>query len=141
LFVREGAIIPIGKEKTTVTALSGPARTHTDGIDVVIESDGGLVSLDDWRGVLLFPGREGNTYAGEWIEDDGISAEPVVYTVNLSYRGTDDAVEVNVSKEENGFQPLWEGKLHVILPVGDSRKVPQAEQTTWKGRDAWVLEL
>ena len=144
LFAREGAIIPIGKERATVTALAGPARTYTDGVDVVLESDGGLVSLDDWRGVLLFPGREGKTYAGEWIEDDGISAEPATYTVNLSYRGTDDAVEVIVSTEENGFQPLWEGKLHVILPVGDIREVQGAKQTIWKdreARDAWVLEL
>ena len=49
MFAREGAMIPIGKEKATVTALSGPARTHSDGVEVVLESDGGQVGVDDWR--------------------------------------------------------------------------------------------
>jgi len=137
LFAREGAIIPIGKEKATVTSLSGPARVHSDGVEVVLESDGGLVSTDDWRGVLLFAGRDDKTYAGEWIEDDGISADPTTFTVNLSYRGTANAVEVKVSTEDNGFKPLWEGKLYVILPVGDTRPVLDAEPTQWKHRDAW----
>lgn len=65
VFVREGAIIPMGKEKATVTVLSGPARRHTDGVDVVLESDGGQVGVDDWRGILIFPGHEGKTYTGE----------------------------------------------------------------------------
>lgn len=53
LFAREGAVIPVGKEKATVMALSGPARTHADGVDVVLESEGGQVGVDDWRGVML----------------------------------------------------------------------------------------
>ncbi len=141
LFAREGAVIPVGKEKATVTALSGPARTHGDGVDVVLESEGGQVGVDDWRGVMLFPGHERKTYSGEWIEDDGISAQPGTYTLKVSYCSMDDAVEVNVSAEERGFEPLWKGTLCVILPVGDNRRVLKARQTTWKDRGAWVLEL
>ncbi len=141
IFAREGAVIPIGKEKATVTALSGPARTHGDGVDVVLENDGGQVGIDDWRGVMLFPGYDSNEYADEWIEDDGISNHPGTCTFNLSYCGTDDAVKVEVRVKKNGFKPLWEDKLHIVLPVGDNRRVLKAKQTTWNGRDAWVLEL
>jgi hypothetical protein len=141
MFAREGAIIPMGKEKATVTVLSGLARRHTDGVDVVLESDGGQVGVDDWRGILIFPGHEGKTYTGEWIEDDGISAQPGTCTFQVSYYDTDDVVEVNATVAERGFKPLWEGKLYVVLPVGDNRKVRNANQTTWKKRDAWVLEL
>lgn len=141
LFAREGAVIPIGKDKATVTALSGPARSHLDGVDVVLESDGGQVDVDDWRGVLLFPGYEGKTYTDDWIEDDGVSAEPGTYTVQVSYRGTKDSVEVRISADEKGFKPLWAGKLHLILPTGDTRKVLTAKPTTWENKEIWVLEL
>ena len=141
MFAREGAMIPIGKEKATVTALSGPARTHSDGVEVVLESDGGQVGVDDWRGVMLFPSHKGKTYTGQWIEDDGISAVPGTSTLKVSYCGKANVVEVDVNVEENGFKPLWEGKLHIVLPVGDNREVSKAKQITWKDRDAWVLEL
>ncbi|KUJ24623.1 putative glicosidase [Mollisia scopiformis] len=141
MLAREGAMIPIGKDKATVTAVSGPARTHSDGVDLIFESDGGQVDLDDWRGLMLFPGRKGKLYTGEWIEDDGISAIPGTCTFSVSYCGTEDSVEVNVSVEENRFKPLWEGKLHIVLPFGDNRVVPKAKQTTWKGRDVWALDL
>jgi hypothetical protein len=141
MFAREGALIPIGRDKATVTALSGPARRHIDGVDVVLESDGGQVGVDDWRGVMLFPGREGKTYTGEWIEDDGISALPGTCTFKVSYRGTHDEVEVNVGHEINGFKPLWKGKLHVVLPFGDNRKALKAKQVVWKDRVVWALDL
>ena len=139
MFAREGAIIPIGKEKATVTALSGPARTYSDGVDVILDSDGGQVSVDDWRGIMLFPGREGITYTGEWIEDDGISAQPGTCTFKVSYCGKKDVVEVEVSSEARGFEPPWKGKLHAILPVGDNRTISKANKATWKDRNAWVL--
>jgi alpha-glucosidase (family GH31 glycosyl hydrolase) len=158
LFVRESAVIPVGKEKATVTCLSGPARRYTDGVDVVLDTDGGQVGLDDWRGVMLFPGREGKNYTDEWIEDDGISDEPGTCTVNVSYCGTDDSVKVSIRMEENGFTPLWKskvsigveengftplwkGKIYIILPVGDKRTVLDTTQTTWKDRVAWQLNL
>lgn len=141
MFAREGTIIPIGKDKATVTALSGAARQHIDGIDVVLEGDGGQVGIDDWRGVMLFPGHENKTYAGEWIEDDGISAIPETCKVTISYRGSHEEVQVHVKVEENGFKPLWAGKLYVVLPVGDQRAVLNAKQTPWKDRTAWMLEL
>lgn len=141
LFAREGTVIPIGKPKATVTALSGDPRTHTDGVDVILESEGGQVGVDDWRGVLLFPGVKGDTYSDDWIEDDGISIDPGTYGVKLSYVGKKDTVEVSVTTQENGFNPLWKGKLHVILPVGDVRTVAGATKTSWEERDAWVLEV
>ena len=141
LFAREGAVIPVGKELATVTALSGPAKTHTDGVDVILESDGGQVGLDDWRGVMLFPGYQGKTYLDEWIEDDGISSEPRISTFKLSYTGKNDDVKVSITTEDDGFTPLWKGKLHIILPIGDSRKVANARQASWKSRDIWELDL
>ncbi|KAH8807103.1 putative glicosidase [Xylogone sp. PMI_703] len=141
MFAREGAIIPIGKPKATVTALSGPARTHSDGVDVVLESDGGQVDLDDWRGVMLFPGYEDKTYSGEWIEDDGVSVDPDTRMYRLKYSGTEDEVRVNVITTMGGFKPLWGEQLHVVLPVGDARKVVNTEQITWNDRIAWVIKI
>lgn len=141
LFAREGAIIPIGKPKATVTVLSGPARTFSDGVDVVLEDEGGQVSVDDWRGLMLFPGYEDKTYTGEWIEDDGVSANPDTCTFKFSYRGTADAVMVNVRVINNGFTPLWFGKIHIILPLSDHRVVLNAKQTAWKDQSAWLLEM
>ena len=141
MFAREGAIIPIGKEKATVTALSGPARTHMDGVEAVLESDGGQVGMDDWRGLLLFPGNIGQTYTGEWIEDDGVSAKPGTSTFKVTYRGRQDTVEVNVCHELKGFTPLWKRTVDVVLPVGDKRSVLGAIRTTWRNRPAWAIEL
>lgn len=141
LFAREGTVIPVGKPKATVTALSGDPRTHTDGVDVLLESEGGQVGIDDWRGVLLFPGRNGSVYTDDWIEDDGISAEPGTYNVSLTYTGNDETVDVSIKTEEKGFTPLWKGELHVILPIGDLRNVPGARKVAWEERDAWALKI
>ncbi|CAK7230555.1 hypothetical protein SEUCBS140593_007628 [Sporothrix eucalyptigena] len=141
LFAREGAIIPIGKDKATVTSVTGPPRRYPDGVDVELESDGGQVGLDDWRGVLLFPGRQGTTYHGMWIEDDGIAAEPDEFVVTISYTGTSDAVTVAVVTEGSHFKPLWLNTLYIILPVGDDRVVENAKKTVWKGRTAWAFAL
>jgi hypothetical protein len=141
LFAREGAVIPIGKPKATVTALSGEPRTHTDGVDVIVESEGGQVGLDDWRGVLLFPGANGDMYADNWIEDDGISVDPGTYNLQVTYTGQGDAVEVSVTANKKGFEPLWNRELHVILPVGDLRTVPGARKTKWEERDAWLVKV
>ena len=154
MFVREGAVIPVGKDYATVTATSGSPRTHVDGVDVVLESEGGVVGVDDWRGVLLFPGTEGKTYIGSWTEDDGISSDPEKLVIEVSYTGTEDEVKVSVTAEQLGFNPLWKGTLHVILPTGDQRKVvgtkggrlwgertKDLKKTNWRGRSAYLVEL
>ncbi|KAK1752037.1 glycosyl hydrolases family 31-domain-containing protein [Echria macrotheca] len=150
LFAREGAVIPVGKDKATVTALEGLARTHPDGVRTVLdyEEDGegckGLVGLDDWRGVMLFPGfgNPGKEYKGEWIEDDGVSEDPGTFTVVVSYRAVDEGtVEVQVGSQDGGFMPLWTPKLYVLLPVGDARSVRGADQTVWRDRAAWIVHL
>lgn len=142
LFARQGAIIPVGKDYATVTSTDGPARTHIDGVDVVLEEEGGVVGLDDWRGLLLFPGKKGETYKGEWIEDDGISSEPKKSTIAVEYVGKEDSVEVKLTWKENGFKPLWNGKVHVVLPVGDVREVKGAKETgKWKERTTYLVQV
>jgi len=151
LFAREGAVVPIGKDMATVTALSGPPRTHTDGVDVVLDTDhggGGQVGADDWRGVMIFPGpatagskSKSSSYSGEWIEDDGISSEPVgTCRVRVSYTSGEE-IGVEVGLDDRGFKPLWAWRLHVVLPAGDKRVVSGATRTVWNGRDAWLLDF
>ena len=152
LFAREGALIPIGKSCVTVTTISGSALTHVDGVATVLESEGGVVELDDWRGVLIFPGSDGETETGFWIEDDGISADPARTNIEVHYLGAPEKVIVSVKVVSDEFEPLWMDKLHVILPVGDNRTVIQMRNgklngdaavvsTQWKDRKAWVVYL
>ncbi|KAH7104911.1 putative glicosidase [Auriculariales sp. MPI-PUGE-AT-0066] len=143
LFAREGAAVPIGKDYATVTALSGPARTHVDGVDVLLESEGGVVGLDDWRGVYIFPGsKDDKSYVASWTEDDGISSKPDTAEIEVTYCGKADAVEVKARWIENKFKPLWDKTLHVLLPVGDVRSVIGATQVVqWRGRPAHVVEI
>lgn len=140
LFARERAVIPIGKPQATVTQTSGPARTTGDGVDVVLESEGGVVGLDDWRGVQIFPGQSG-TYSGSWIEDDGISAEPARSVIEVIYLAGKEEVEVTATFLEKEFKPLWGRTVHVLLPFGDRRKVKGAEETTGRDRAAWVIQV
>lgn len=140
LLAREGAVIPTGKNYHTVTQREGPARTTTDGVDVVLEEEGGVVGLDDWRGVQIFPGHKGREYKGTWVEDDGISAKPERCVVELRYSSGDE-VKVQAKFVEHDFKPLWGRKLYVFLPVGDGRKVPGAEEVLVGGRVAHVLEV
>jgi len=140
LFAREGSVIPVGKPKATVTQKEGPARTHTDGVDVVLEEDGGMVALDDWRGVKLFPGEKGE-YTGEWIEDDGISMKPAKSVIEVKYTATSDHVTVEARWKEHEFKTLWGSEIHVILPIKDSRKVKGAKQVAYGERSAWVVTV
>ncbi|ORX37673.1 glycosyl hydrolases family 31-domain-containing protein [Kockovaella imperatae] len=140
LFAREGSVIPIGKSVNTVTQTQGPARTTHDGVDVVLESEGGVVALDDWRGVLIFPGEAGQ-YSGEWIEDDGISTKPSVSTIHVSYSATKDKVTVKAQWKEHGFKPLWGDKIHIMLPYRDERKVEGAEQVMRGERKLWFVSV
>lgn len=142
LFAREGAVIPLGKDYHTVTQLQGPSRTTIDGVDVVLEKDGGVVGLDDWRGVQIFPGPEGS-YEGHWIEDDGISSDPDRTVVQVQYSANkgEDEVEVSLKFLQRDFKAAWENKVTVILPISDKRTVKEAKQTSYKGRPAWNLEV
>lgn len=143
LFAREGAILPIGKPQHTVTQLKGPGRTHTDGVDVVLESEGGLVALDDLRGLYIFPpppgSKSGVTYEGQWIEDDGISAEPDVAIIGVAYSATDKEVNVRLYWKERKFEPLWGHKVLVVLPVKDGRPVKGAKEGNFLGGVAWEV--
>ena len=121
LFARQGSVIPVGKPTATVTTLSGPGRRYPDGVDVNLVSEGGQVSPDDWRGVMIFPPpastkrkRNGSkVYTGSWIEDDGITTIPTTYTVEVKYWVDEDGrlvVEARTLKMANGFEPIWRGE-------------------------------
>jgi hypothetical protein len=142
LFAREGAVIPLGRDCATVTAADGPARTHADGVEVLLQSEGGVVALDDWRAVMLFPGTTGRSYTGTWTEDDGVSAEPERAIVEITYAGREDVVEVHTRWTDHAFKPLWGGTLRVLLPVGDARLVEGSVGTEeWEGRTVHVVEM
>ena len=154
LFAREGTVIPIGKDSATVTQTSGPARTNIDGVDTVLVSDGGMVGLDDWRGIRIFPGTDGRKYHSSWIEDDGISADPERAEIEVTYSGSANEVSVSCMSVDSGYVPLWGKNLDVILPVGDERRVKgmqngtvwgqrsiDAERVEWKGRMAWRMRV
>lgn len=140
LFAREGAVIPVGKHYHTVTQKSGPARTTPDGVDIQLEDEGGLVGLDDYRGVQIFPGEQGS-YTGTWIEDDGISAKPARAVIEVSYTATKDEVRLSAKFTEHDFKPLWGTSLHVFLPVSDGRPVAKAEPVQRGDRTAYLVSV
>ena len=139
LFAREGAVIPIGKDYATVTQTSGAPRTHADGVDVVLESEGGVVGLDDWRGVRVFPGTQGKQYVGTWTEDDGIAATPGKAVVEVTYTSNEEDVVVSCRFVEKGYKPMWGAELRVMLPVGDERRVKGMKGGKMWGR--WPIDL
>ena len=154
LFAREGAVIPIGKDYATITQISGIARTNIDGVDTVLETEGGQVGLDDWRGIRIFPGTDGKKYQSSWIEDDGISADPEKAIIEVTYSGSKEDNTVSCTFIESGYVPLRKKTLDVILPVGDGRRVrgmkdgrvwgqwaKDAEKVEWKGRTVWRVEV
>jgi alpha-glucosidase (family GH31 glycosyl hydrolase) len=141
LFAREGAAIPVGKPIHTVTQKKGPSRTTTDGVDVQLESEGGVVGLDDWRGLKLFPSASGRTYKAQWTEDDGISSDPDKAIVDVEYSGGEKVVQVKLHFAEHAFKPLWDKTVYVLLPVGDERTVKGAEATKHEDRTAWKVEV
>lgn len=137
LLAREGAVIPIGKRQHTVTQLKGPGRTTADGVEV--EIDEGVVSLDDWRAVKIFPGAQGS-YKGSWIEDDGVSAVPAKSVVEVAYEATETKIEIKAQWLEHGFDCAWKERLHVVLPYDERRKLTGEEVS--QGEDgAWVVTV
>ncbi|WWC87844.1 uncharacterized protein L201_002741 [Kwoniella dendrophila CBS 6074] len=141
MFAREGSVIPVGKSYNTVTEEKGLSRTTPDGVDIQLDSEGGLVGLDDWRGVKTFPGESGEVYKGYWIEDDGISSNPNKTIINVEYKGNKDQVDVKVTFKQNDFKTLWKNNLDIILPVGDERKVNNAKENSRDGRKVWSIEI
>ncbi|WVF67168.1 hypothetical protein IAT40_001914 [Kwoniella sp. CBS 6097] len=141
LFAREGSVIPVGKNYATVTQTAGPARTTPDGVDVQLESEGGLVGLDDWRGVRIFPSASSQSYTGSWIEDDGISSNPAKTVITVTYKGSEKEVEVEIKFEENGFKTLWGNKVDVFLPAGDERAVKGGQESQRDGKKVWTVKV
>ncbi len=140
LFAREGSVIPVGKDIATVTQKTGPSRTTTDGVNVLLEEEGGVVGLDDWRGVKIFPSEQGS-YKGDWTEDDGISSDPAVSVIEVTYTASKDSVKVQAKWRKHDFKPLWKDTLHIILPVQDIRSVEGGKEVSYKGRSAWVITV
>lgn len=147
LFAREGAAIPVGRACHTVTERQGPGRTTPDGVRVQLEDDGGVVALDDWRGVEIFPGfSEGKSYTAQWVEDDGISHPPVRSIIALEYTSAPAgaAIEVTARWVEHDFRPAWGSTLAVPLPVGDARTVRGAAELKHQecdGRSAYAVQV
>lgn len=144
LFAREGAAIPVGRACHTVTQREGPGRTTPDGVDVVLDTEGGAVGLDDWRGVEIFPGfADSRTYVCSWVEDDGISAPPVRARVELSYTSgsAGSSVEVKARWLEHDFAPAWGSTLAVLLPVGDTRRIRGADAAEHEGRTVFAVQV
>lgn len=143
MFGREGAVIPVGKDHHTVTQEKGIGRTTPDGVDVLLDGEGGVVGLDDFRAIRIFPrSQEGKTYKGSWIEDDGISADPSKTIISVTYSSGEKEIEVEAKFEENGFKTLWGNKLYVILPQGDERKVKGEKEVVEKdGKRMHLIEV
>ena len=125
VFARSGSVLPIGKPCATITA-DITQRTN-DGTDIKLRP--GLVELDDWRAIEIFPPKDSlSRYTYEWIEDDGESSWPSPITkVRVEYWSSDGAVSVNAKWMEQAFVPLWK-TLWIVLPMKDSREVKHARQ-------------
>ena len=112
LFAHVGTALPVGKPCVTVTAEAGPARTHIDGVEATLDSSNGLVSLDDWRGLEIFPPPPSmpatEVFHVEWTEDDGESNDFTIarYAVDFSVEG--DQIVVNAQWLQLDFKPLWD---------------------------------
>lgn len=146
IFARAGTVLPIGKDHATVTALRGIARTAVDGVEVVLKEDGGVVSLDDWRGVEVYPpsGAQDSSFVGggTWIEDDGVSRVPKTTIVRVEYSGDSESVKVTATFLKRDFDVAWGDEVWVILPAGDDRVVQDAtEGKDSHGRRAWKIQV
>ncbi|KAH8929498.1 glycoside hydrolase family 31 protein [Atractiella rhizophila] len=140
VFARSGTVLPIGKPCATIT--SEFDRKTNDGTTVEVKA--GLVELDDWRGVEIFPpSGETEWYGYEWTEDDGESTWPCpVSRIRLEYRGLKETVEVKAAWKERAFETLWK-TLWVVLPFGEEREVKGAKgtRTHRDGRTIYEIEV
>lgn len=138
VFARAGAVIPVGKDHVTVTRNEGIAKTCVGGTEVQVdnETDKG-VSLDDYRGIEIFPPANASTeFLGEglWIEDDGVSRKPTTTIIKVEYRVVGDEVEVEAKFIKRDFDVAWGTELWVFLPKGDTRAVKGGKPAMRKDR-------
>jgi hypothetical protein len=147
IFARAGSVLPIGKDHATVTALQGISRVAGDGVEVQLKEEGGMVSLDDWRGIEIFPPPTDTTSfsfsgKGSWVEDDGVSRVPKTTIVECEYSANSEAVVVKVRFVKRDFPVAWGSELWVVLPPGDNRKVQEGILGEDKhGRKAWKIQV
>lgn len=151
VFVRAGTVLPIGKPCVTVTSATGLPSTTADGTVIRLKADGGVVELDDFRGVEIFPpppqsSASTPTYVWEWNEDDGeshldglkVSRVRVEYSASGGPGG--EEVVVKASWVQREFETLWT-ELWVVLPKGDGRRVRGGREWEWRGRRGWVVPV
>lgn len=132
IFARAGTAIPVGKPVATVTSRDGPSRSHIDGVKQVLVDEGGVVDVDDWRGVEIFPGTASSSGKGgyTWTEDDGVSANPAKTIVSVEYElKKDGKIAVQARFVEHAFETAWGNTIWIVMPKGDSREVAGAEET------------
>lgn len=146
--VRAGSVIPIGKPCATVTSRDGLSSTTADGTRIKLVSDGGVVELDDWRGVEIYPppSSKGSAtkWSWEWSEDDGeslVDEKLKITKVQVEYSVNDqDEVEVKARWVKRDFETLWD-ELWVVLPMGDGRKVRNGSVKEVRGRTGFVVSV
>ncbi|KZO97413.1 glycoside hydrolase family 31 protein [Calocera viscosa TUFC12733] len=153
VFARVGSVIPLGKDKVTVTSREGIDRVGRSGVKAVLDdelgADGlpGLVGVDDWRGVELYPPpasasevEKVKRYSWEWTEDDGESLHPEPTKITVEYWVEFGQVVVSAERGE-GWKVAWGDTLWVTLPRGDDRPVKGAQQKEEKGRVWWEVKV
>jgi hypothetical protein len=119
VLARVGGAVPVGKNAPTFSP-GDYDKEFYNGVE------------DDYRAVEIFPPKgssHGEHYTCSWYEDDGISINPQISTFSVTYSCTEEVVMVNFHKlPANVHRPRWE-VLHVILPIGDERKVTDYNST------------
>ncbi|KZT60540.1 glycoside hydrolase family 31 protein [Calocera cornea HHB12733] len=153
VFARVGSVIPLGKDKVTVTSREGIDRVGRSGVKAVLDdelgADGlpGVVAVDDWRGVELYPPpasaspvEEVKRYSWEWTEDDGESLKPDPTRVKVEYWVEFGEVVVRAERGK-GWEVAWGSTLWVTLPRRDERSVRGARQKEEKGRVWWEVKV
>ncbi|KAH8826837.1 glycosyl hydrolases family 31-domain-containing protein [Flagelloscypha sp. PMI_526] len=147
-FVRAGTIIPIGKPAATVTTKDGLSSTTADGTKIKLVGDGGVVELDDWRGIEIYPPpstsqAKASKWSWEWTEDDGeslVDANLPITKVKVEYELLGDEVKVTANWAKKDFVPLWD-ELWVGLPKTDLRKVSGAIEKEVRGRKGFIISI
>jgi hypothetical protein len=147
-FARAGTVLPIGRDIATVTAKTGLARTAVDGVEARLIEQGGVVGLDDWRGIEIFPPRAEHAKSqsfrgsGSWIEDDGVSRNPETTVVKVEYRLDGEGIAVQANFIKRDFDVAWGRHIWVVLPAGDDRQVVDAlEAVDRNGRKTWKISV
>ncbi len=140
-------MIPVGKDHNTVTSKTGPARSIL-GADIKLVEEGGVVSLDDWRGIEIFPPPSGHSTEstfvgqGEWTEDDGVSLEPALTIIAVEYTVSGNEIKVSATFKDLSYETAWGSDVWVLLPYGDERTVQGASEVVDKdGRKAYKITI